>query len=291
MNKIRRFFNKYGITNLMYYIIVGNVLVFLADAIAGAAWGFDLNSWLVLTPVELFKGQIWRLFTFIFVLPELSTDFMNLVLWNFFTLYFYHMIGSNLERYFGTGKFNMVYATGIICTWALCLIGYAINWFMPSFWIMTSMSSSMINLGLFLAFATVFPNVELMLFFIIPIKVKWLGIIEFVMLVLQMISALVYGDVLGVMTVVAVLANYFIWFGREWAAKGWFFGKNKVRSAQHKSKIVKIKAKDVVRNYRHKCCVCGKTDESDPNMQFRYCVKCSGLKEYCMDHINDHTHS
>lgn len=290
MKKIRTFFNKYAISNLMTYIIAGNVIVFILDTILWNRVSFDLNSWLTLNPVDLFHGQVWRLFTFVFVLPSLGADFVNLIFWNFIICYFYHMLGSNLENYYGTARFNMMYASGILCCWVFCILGYVINWFAPSFFIMTSMSSSIVNLGLYLAFATVFPNVEFRIFFIIPIKVKWLGILTFAGLCLEIFGSIFLGDILMAMTAFAVLANYFLWFGKEWASRGWILGKSKVREAQYKSKIIKVKAKEVTKNYRHKCCVCGKTDESHPNMQFRYCVKCSGLKEYCMDHINDHTH-
>ena len=273
MKKVRSFFNKYAIENLMTYIIAGNVIVFVLDAILSNRFDFDLAGWLTLNPIDLFKGQVWRLFTFVFVLPELGTGFFDMILWNVMVCYFYHWIGS-----------------GVLCCWVFCALSYVFNWFAPSWFVFSEMSSSLLNTGLFLAFATLFPEVQIRIFFIIPIKVKWLGIIHFALLVLEVFNSVVFGDILMAMTALAVLTNYFIWFGKDWAERGWILGKNKVRKAQYKSKIVKVKAKNVTKNYRHKCCVCGKTDESHPNMQFRYCVKCSGLKEYCMDHINNHTH-
>ena len=290
MKKVRSFFNKYAIENLMTYIIAGNVIVFVLDAILSNRFNFSLASWLTLNPIDLFSGQVWRLFTFVFVLPELGTGFFDMILWNVMVCYFYHWIGSSLEGYYGAPRFNMMYLSGVLCCWVFCALSYVFNWFAPSWFVFSEMSSSLLNTGLFLAFATLFPEVQIRIFFIIPIKVKWLGIIHFALLVLEVFNSVVFGDILMAMTALAVLTNYFIWFGKEWAERGWILGKNKVRKAQYKSKIVKVKAKNVTKNYRHKCCVCGKTDESHPNMQFRYCVKCSGLKEYCMDHINNHTH-
>ena len=289
MNKIRRFFNKHNIPNLMYYIIIINVAVFVMDIIAGSLWQISVSNWLTLNPGDVIRGQIWRLVTFVFVLPELGTGLVNLVLWNAIVLYFYHWIGSNLEHYWGAGKFTMYYVSGVVLCWICAFIGYGINLVLPGY--MDTMSSLLLNSGLFLAFATIYPNALIRIFLILPVKAKWLGIISFVGMAWAVLSGIVLGDILSAMTSVAVLANYLLWFGGEGMEKIRFSSKNKVRKAQYQSKIIKVNAKHAVKNYRHKCCVCGKTDESDPNMQFRYCVSCTGLKEYCMDHINNHTHS
>lgn len=289
MNKIRRFFNIHNIPNLMYYIIIINVVVFVMDIIAGSLWQTSVSGWLTLNPADVIRGQVWRLVTFVFVLPDLGTGFINIVLWNILVLYFYYWIGSNLEQYWGSGKFTMYYLSGIVVCWICAFAGYGLSFVLPGY--IGTMSSLLLNSGLFLAFATVFPNETIRIFLILPVKVKWLGIISFVGMALGVLGGIVMGDILSAMTSVAVLANYLLWFGAEWIERIRFGSKNKVRKAQFKSKIIKMDAKRGVKNYRHKCCVCGKTDESDPNMQFRYCVKCSGLKEYCMDHINNHTHS
>ncbi len=289
MNKIRRFFNIHNIPNLMYYIIIINVVVFVMDIIAGSLWQTSVSGWLTLNPADVIRGQVWRLVTFVFVLPDLGTGFINIVLWNILVLYFYYWIGSNLEQYWGSGKFTMYYLSGIVVCWICAFAGYGLSFVLPGY--IGTMSSLLLNSGLFLAFATVFPNETIRIFLILPVKVKWLGIISFVGMALGVLGGIVMGDILSAMTSVAVLANYLLWFGAEWIERIRFGSKNKVRKAQFKSKIIKMDAKRGGKNYRHKCCVCGKTDESDPNMQFRYCVKCSGLKEYCMDHINNHTHS
>ncbi|MDR2658281.1 MAG: rhomboid family intramembrane serine protease [Oscillospiraceae bacterium] len=142
------------ITNLMYYIVGGMATVFLLDFI-----GMGASELLYFNRAAIARGQVWRLVTFIFLPPSTS------LLWVIFSLYFYWMIGNTLETQWGSFKFNLYYLLGIIGAVLGGLItGYGDNTY--------------INLSLFLAFAALFPDFQMYLFFFLPIKMKWLALLD-----------------------------------------------------------------------------------------------------------------
>lgn len=156
--KLERKLNKFAIKNLMLYIIGGTAAVFLFGMVLYAAKGIDIYSYIGFNRDLILQGQVWRLLTFLFQ-PEGSAIFMVI------TLYLYWMMGTALEREWGSVKFNLFYLCAWICTIIAGFItGGATNHF--------------INMSLFFAFAILYPEQQFMLFFIIPIKVKWLAIID-----------------------------------------------------------------------------------------------------------------
>jgi len=253
---IKRKYGRYAISGLMKYIVAANLAVFLLEVINP---GLEGN--LMLIPQAVMAGQVWRLVTFILIPPATSA------FWILFTLYFYYIIGMGLEQAWGSFKFNIYYLVGMIATIIVSLIGGS-----PAIGVF-------INLSLFLAFASIYPNHEVLLFFILPVKVKYLGILNAVLLAQQFIM----GGVGIKLMILASLANYFIFFGKEFIEL--FKTKKKVKKNKEKFKVIEMK--DYV---RHRCTVCGITERDDPNMEFRYCSKCSGHKEYCMNHLKNHEH-
>ena len=161
-DKLERRFGKYAIHNLMYYIIGIYVLGF-----AVAMFFPDVYSaYLSLNVEMILRGQIWRLFTFMLQPPSYSLIFI------LFTLYFYYMIGTVLERIWGAFRFNVYYFSGVILHIVAAFVIYFI--FGQSF----SMSTYYINLALFMAFAVEQSDTQVLLFFVLPIKMKWLGILD-----------------------------------------------------------------------------------------------------------------
>ena len=158
----------------------------------------------------------------------------------------------------------------------------------------TMFSTYYVNMSIFLAYAATFPDYEVLLFFILPIKVKFLGIIYGAMLVYQFIvgygtsSALFYYN-LGIRFVItASLLNFVVFF---------FTSRKKVRRGPIKiirQQAVKQQPRHETKKSsgitRHKCAVCGRTDETNPELEFRFCSKCNGNYEYCQDHLFTHTH-
>ncbi|MEG1255961.1 hypothetical protein [Clostridium sp.] len=257
LNKLEKKYGKYSIHGLMKYIVAANLAVFLLDSISPGL----INN-LALIPQAVMQGQIWRVLTFIFIPPSMSA------FWILFTLYFYFIIGSGLEQAWGSFKFNIYYLVGMITTIAVSLISGNFG------------TAYYLNLTLFLAFASIYPNHEVLLFFILPVKMKYLALLD----VLLLLNQFVMGGFDIKLMILASLANYLIFFGKDFICL--FKTKKVVKKNKERFKVIEMK------NYvRHKCTVCGITERDDPNMEFRYCSKCSGHKEYCMNHLRDHEHT
>lgn len=193
--KLENKMGRFCIKNLMRYIIGGMILVFVANMMFIGR--FDLTSYLVLSRGALLNLELWRLITFIFIPP--NSDWF----WIIFSLYFYYMMGTALEQTWGAFRFNVYYLVGILGAIAACFItGYS--------------SNTYLNLSLFLAFATIAPNVEFRLFFMIPIKAKWMAIAYAVFIAVDLVQAFLVSSSAGLIVLVSVafsLLNYLLFFG------------------------------------------------------------------------------
>ncbi len=198
--KLENKFGKYYVPHLMMIIVFGMAAVFLIDTV-GAPYGVGLSQYLALTRSALFHGQVWRLITFVFVPP---TTGMNQVLWLLISLFFYYSIGTSLENFWGGFRLNVYYLIGMLGAIIACLItGYSTNTYL--------------NLSLFLAFAALAPDTTFMLFFIIPLKAKWLALGYGAFLLLDVILSFIGSPAYGIVSLVALacsLAAFFLFFGR-----------------------------------------------------------------------------
>ena len=186
--KLERRFGRFGITNLMLYIVTTMLFVAIFDMVIG----FPLSRWLALIPAYVMQGQIWRLITFIFLPP--TTSPLALVL----SLYFYYIMGSTLERVWGTFRFNLYYLFGMVgCMIAGLITGYGTNVYL--------------NLSLFLAFAYLFPEHKVLLFYVIPIKMKYIAYLDWALFALELLT----GSWSAKAAVIASLINFFIFFGPD----------------------------------------------------------------------------
>lgn len=296
MSNFEKKFGKYAIKNLSLILIMCYACGYLMKWINP---GFF--TYLYLNPYEIIHHfQIWRLVTWLIVPPD-SFDF-----WTLLMLYFYYSIGTSLERTWGTYRYNVYIFFGILFTAAGAFILYGVSsllgaqslglWMTVDGYITypTMFSTYYVNMSIFLAYAATFPDYEVLLFFILPIKVKFLGIIYGAMLVYQFIvgygtsSALFYYN-LGIRFVItASLLNFVVFF---------FTSRKKVRRGPIKiirQQAVKQQPRHETKKSsgitRHKCAVCGRTDETNPELEFRFCSKCNGNYEYCQDHLFTHTH-
>ena len=264
-----------AVPNLMLYIVIGNVIVFVLDMFSR----YSFSHMLTFVPYYIFHGQIWRLVTFIFV-PEGSN-----LLFVAISLYFYYFIGNALEREWGSARFTVFYGIGVLVNIAVGLVLsflYGLNYPWPV------VSMYYINMSLFFAFAALYPDLQVLLFFIIPVKVKWLAWIDAAFFAWSILSSLFHLNWVGVVLPVVAILNFLLFFSSD-AAR--IFGRVRHRTSRQTinfKKAAKEAKKD--KGYLHKCAVCGITDAEDPNMEFRYCSKCSGYYCYCMDHINNHVH-
>ena len=262
---------NFGIPNLMAYVAVANVALAVMDNFSMGA--ISLSDMLYFSRSAILSGQFWRLFTFVLV-PENSSLFYAAI-----GAYFYYWIGSTLEREWGTAKFSVFYFSGVALN---VLYGMAVGY----------ASMYYVNLSLFFAFATLFGEMRVLLFFIIPIKMKWLAIVDAALFGWSFLSNLMVGQYFRAFLPVVAILNYFIFF---WQDFRWLFAKVKRRSDptvinfKKAQKELKKKAEET-HGYIHKCAVCGVTDADNPDLEFRYCSKCDGYYCYCMEHINNHVH-
>ena len=189
---------RFGINNLMMIICIANIAVWLFSAMDTT--GLLVNL-LTFSPYHILRGQIWRLVTFVFV-PMYSSPFSLLI-----SLYFYYFIGSTLERQWGTGRFTIYYLCGMLLQVVYGFIIYFVRG------ISYSMTANYINLSMFFAFATLYPDNVVLLFFIIPIKMKWLAVLDALYFVYAIFSNL--GAGMGLMSFLPLVAilNYFLFCG------------------------------------------------------------------------------
>ena len=267
MERFCREHPNFGIPNLMKYITIANVVLWILNMVNTRVLGY-----MVFSPYYILHGQIWRLISFIFIPP--STSWIA-----FIAFYFYYFIGNTLERAWGTGMFTMYFFCGVILT---ILYGFLIYWI---FGISFSISATYIYLSMFFSFAALYPDMQVLLFFIIPIKMKWLAVIDGVLFVLEIISASFPANLIPI---VAML-NFLIFCGGD-LLQAFGIQKKTKTTINFKREAAKIKRDQAASLYHHKCAVCGRTDSEYPDLQFRYCSRCAGYHCFCQDHINNHIH-
>ncbi|WP_366027103.1 rhomboid family intramembrane serine protease [uncultured Flavonifractor sp.] len=276
--------SRFGIPNLMLVVVIGNALVWLLDQFSP---GFSLSSALSFVPYYILRGEVWRLVTFVFVPTT------NKVLLLAISLYFYYWIGSVLERQWGTTKFTVFYLLGLVLN---IIAGFILYLVLP--YPVATVSMHYVNLSLFFAFATLYGDMQVLLFFVIPIKVKWLAWVDAALFAFDIILALAKIPSLGLLALVGVVApivailNYLIFFWDDLMAT---MGRVK-RQTAHRTSRQTVNFKQATKHaqqtkgYIHKCAVCGKTDTDYPDEEFRYCSKCNGYYCYCSEHIHNHVH-
>ena len=255
LERLDRLVRPIAIPNLTLIIIAGQAMMFLAGT--GNPGVLESAS---LVWNQVLQGEVWRLLTFLFIPPPASAIFL------FFTLYIFYMFGTALEQHWGVVRYNTFLWLGTILTIAAAglMPGMpTVGWFLQG--------------TVFLAFATLNPNFTLNLFFILPVKVKWLAWIQ------------AAGYAIGILTgawfvklsILASIGNYVIFFAPtivDWIRhrqrrKGW-------EARQYKPSG----------GPRHTCAVCGIDSNTHPKADFRYCSKCGGDKAYCEEHLRNHEH-
>lgn len=271
---------RFGIPNLMRVIVIGNVAVYVLmlltqanDANALSFLTFNLNA--------LLHGEVWRLVTFVFV-PAYSSPFALLI-----SLYFYYWIGSTLERQWGTAKFNLYYISGALLT----VLGVVLASLITGNPYLTAAGTGYVNLSMFFAFAFLFPDTTVLLFFILPVKMKWLAYLDGALFAFDIIKAIGAHNWAGVVLPIVALLNFavFIWPDVHYLKERAKY-QNSRKTVQFRQAQQQQAKQAQQQGYRHKCAVCGRTDTDYPDLQFRYCSKCVGYHCFCQDHIFNHVH-
>lgn len=271
---------RFGIPNLMRVIVIGNVAVYVLmlltqanDANALSFLTFNLNA--------LLHGEVWRLVTFVFV-PAYSSPFALLI-----SLYFYYWIGSTLERQWGTAKFNLYYISGTLLT----VLGVVLASLITGNPYLTAAGTGYVNLSMFFAFAFLFPDTTVLLFFILPVKMKWLAYLDGALFAFDIVKAIGTHNWAGVVLPIVALLNFavFIWPEVHYLKERAKY-QNSRKTVQFRQAQQQQAKQAQQQGYRHKCAVCGRTDTDYPDLQFRYCSKCVGYHCFCQDHIFNHVH-
>lgn len=278
LNKMERKFGRFAVPNLIIWLIGAYTIGFVLNMINPNILGY-----LMLSPYHILRGQVWRLFTWIFMPTD--SNLISLVI----MALFYYQLGTVLERNWGTFRFNVYIFGGMLFTVIGAFLTYGIMYLMNGgvtlemLLIGMSYSTSYINMSIFLAFAVTYPEMEVLLMFIIPIKMKWMALVYGVLTVFSFFETGWAGRIAIFMS----LLNFIIFF---------FSTRNYKRYAPHEvHRRQKFKAQmrqpaGYPGGARHKCAVCGRTEKDDPTLEFRFCSKCEGDYEYCQDHLFTHQH-
>jgi len=313
LDKAERKYGRYAINNLSLYIIIAYVIGYVLS-LTGTLEFLRLN------PYQILHGQIWRIVTWIMVPPS------SLGIFTIIMLFFYYTLGRNLEMTWGAFRYNVYIFSGMIFTiiGAFLLyvfftvlspnnpieVGYAISSYVTTYYV---------NMSIFLVFAALYPNMQVMLYFLIPVKIKWMAILYAVIMVIDVFSAgnlptiIIRGTILFVS-----LLNFLIFF----------LGSRDVSRYSYKERKRRADFRDAVNNAgrstggrssantysgrfsrtgntagdgakeafpgkgisKHRCAICGRTEIDSPDLEFRFCSKCNGNYEYCNEHLFTHTH-
>lgn len=292
MSKWEKKFGKYAIPNLTFILIGCYVLGYLLKALVPS-----VVSYLTLDPYAILHGQVWRLVTWV-ISPPSSFDIFTIIM-----LLFYLSLGNSLERVWGTWQYNVYIFKGILLTVLgsfVCMGIFYLVYGEAASLVMKALCASgawqfstyFINMSIFLAYAATFPDAQVLLMFVVPVKVKWLGIVYGAMLVYEMISYFriglsAYAEYwFGVAAIAASLLNFLIF---------WLRSRNHMHWNPKQMKRKMEFRQDIRRNpnpkiTKHKCAVCGRTEQDDPTLEFRFCSKCNGNYEYCQYHLFTHQH-
>lgn len=280
IDKLERKFGRFGIPNLTIYMIVCYVIGYALMIVNPG-----ILNWLSLEPAYILRGQVWRLVTWVLYPPSTSG-----VLWfAIAVLFFYYPIGTSLERTIGTFKYTLYILSGVIFT----ILGAFILYFLLGGNVLVGnvFSTYYISLSTFLAYAMCYPDMQVLLMFIIPVKMKWMAIFYVVIVVYEMIQYVMAGAWYLVIPIVASLLNFIIfYFGTKDFSRynpKEIHRRNEFRRAIEPQGRMKSGSGSVT---KHKCAICGRTELDDPNLEFRFCSRCNGNYEYCQDHLFTHTH-
>lgn len=277
LNKMERKFGRYAIRNLSAYIIAlyvaGYLLYFFAPS--------SIFSYLTLEPYYILHGQIWRLVTWIMIPPE-SPGIFTIIM-----LFFYYSLGNTLEQTWGAFRYNVYIFMGMISTVLGALLLYAVLSAVYGQSVVfgnSLFSTYYINMSIFLAFAVSYPNMQVMLYFFIPIKMKWMGILYGFFIVYSFVKSTWVGKV----AIIASLLNFIVFFfmTRDYRR----VSPKEIRRKQNFKRQMNTAKPGNGRQPMHKCAVCGRTELDGDDLEFRYCSKCDGNYEYCQDHLFTHQH-
>ena len=298
LNKLERKFGRYAVPDLIKYVVMlygAGAVIGILDSLNGTNIYYN---YLCLDVDAVFHGQIWRLFTYLLEPYGFMSGggFLLSALFFLIQVQLFLMFGRSLEQAWGTFRFNMYFFSGYILNIVAAIIMYV----SPMHQSIYYSGFQYIYWAMFFAFAMLNPNIQFLLYFVIPIKVKWLAILDAVYLLYTVVKDVVegvkyfldplvpnaYGGayISAAIAIVVAMANFLIFF---------FATRNYRRvSPKEIHRRRKFKKETAAQNGmpRHRCAVCGRTELDNENLDFRFCSKCDGNYEYCSEHLFTHQH-
>jgi len=257
VSRLERKFGRYAIPNLTMLIIAGQVVLYLLWKTDGdrALNGIFLQGSLVLA------GEWWRLISFVFMPPDTNPIFLM------FGMLLFYLMGSALESQWGTFRYNLYLLVGYLATIAVAFV-------YPQF----PIQNLSVESSVFLAFAFLFPDFQIYVMFLFPVKVRWLALITWAF----NLWFLCVGDWYTRATVLAGILNFILFFRSDIV--------DRIRTGNRKMRHQASRLQPQSNEAFHTCTQCGRSDLSNPNLEFRYCSTCSGNPCFCEDHIGQHEH-
>lgn len=271
LDKMERRFGRYAIRNLTMYLLAGYAIGYLLSFTMP-----QLLTYFTLEPALILKGQVWRLLSWVIIPPNDNIIFV------IFMMLLYYSLGNTLESYWGAFRYNVYIFSGILFT----VIGaFIVNGLIGGITGFGSLYSTYyINMSIFLACASIMPDYQLLLYGIIPIKMKWLAVLDVVLLAVDAVQ----GGLIIRIVIIASLLNFIIFFFCNRNLRG-HSPKQAARRKKFQKQISRSQ-NQYAGGAKHRCAVCGRTELDDPTLEFRYCSKCNGNHEYCQDHLFTHEH-
>ena len=276
LDKLEKKLGRFTIPNLTVYLLAGYVIGFAIYYLAPGLLG-----WLTLEPAYILRGQVWRIISWVLIPP--TGSLISLL----FLVLLYYSLGSALERTWGTFRYNVYIFSGILFTVIAVFILYGVFYLIYGIELPLSsiglISTNYITMSIFLAFASIYPDMEVLLYFILPIKMKWMAFVYVAMALYYFFT----GSLATKVAIAASLLNFVIFFLSSRNMKR-FSPKEQARKAKFKQQTRPHMT--YANGARHRCAVCGRTELDDPTLEFRFCSKCNGNYEYCQDHLFTHEH-
>ena len=293
LNNLERKYGKYAIPDLTRIIIISYIIGYILQFTR-------ISDFISLNPYLVINGlQVWRVITWVLMPPS------NLSIFTIIMLIFYYSIGTALERTWGAFRYNVYMLSGLIFTiigaFAVYFIGTVPavmqltsgGFYLPSdlgIAVSYHVTTYYINMSIFLAFAANYPDMQLLLYFLIPIKIKWIAILDAVFIAWQLVIAPWYAKVIIFVSLLNFLIFYLSTFNLKSSGQSSFhrnsaFGRS--RSSTRSSRAYSSRNGSIS---KHKCAICGRTELDDPTLEFRFCSKCNGNYEYCQEHLFTHKH-
>ena len=303
MNNLRRGFERFcfrnrdkGIPNLMLYICLGSAIVAFAGLING---GDLLYQALCFDKAAILRGEVWRLFSWLLTEQLLGGSVLTVLF-----LYFFYRLGNAVERSIGTLKFNLFYFVGVVimdvfamlfCPTTPIIVGdYLVT--LDTFAYIYGNMAYYLHLSMILAFATLYPDSQFLILFMIPVKAWVIALVDLVLIGIEVVNMCIPVTLFPhCLFPLMGLLSYFLFFGplmRNLLPLSWRVKRHR-KSNSSGPRVVQFtppQRQETKPNYTHRCTVCGRTDVTNPELEFRYCSRCSGYHCYCEDHISNHTH-